>query len=177
MEDLSLHILDIVENGTQAGATRVEIRIVERRDEDRLVIEIKDNGRGMPPEMAARVRDPFVTTRTTRRVGMGLPLLDQAAREAEGELVVESAPGAGTTVRASFRRSHIDRRPLGDIAETLISLILGHPEVDFLYVADHDGAVTELDTGQLRAELGDTPLSHPEVLRLIRNHLRPAAGA
>jgi hypothetical protein len=171
MEDLSLHILDIVENSTAAGATLVEIGIRENPREDWLVITIRDNGRGMPPQMLSGVRDPFVTTRTTRRVGLGLPLLDQAARETGGTLEVQSAPGRGTTITASFRSSHIDRKPLGDLAATMISLILGNPEVDFVFESNAGGRECSLDTREIRSELGEVPITSPPVLALIRETL------
>jgi anti-sigma regulatory factor (Ser/Thr protein kinase) len=171
MEDLSLHILDLVENSTAAGATLVEIRIREDLEKDRRVITIADNGRGMSPEMVARVRDPFATTRTTRRVGLGLSLLDQAAREADGALEIRSTPGRGTEVVASFRLSHIDCRPLGDIAATMVALLLGNPGVDFVYESNAGGHTVELDTRELKEQLGDVPLTHPEVLILIRQLL------
>ncbi len=172
MEDLSLHILDVVENGTAAGATLIEIGLREDRRADWLELRIKDNGRGMEPQMLAGVRDPFVTTRTTRRVGMGIPLLDQATREAEGTFEIHSQPGHGTEVIAGFRLGHIDRKPLGDIAETLISLILGHPDVDFVFSAAWDDRTIEIDTRELKRELEDVPLSHPSVLGWIREQFR-----
>lgn len=174
MEDLSLHILDVVENGTAAGATRVEIHLREDGPRDWLELRIQDNGRGMDEAMLARVRDPFVTTRTTRRVGMGIPLLDQATREAEGSFEIHSQPGRGTEVIAGFRLSHIDRRPLGDIAETVVTLILGHPEVEFLFSGAWDGREVELDTRELKRELEDVPLTHPSVLNWIRQQIRTA---
>jgi len=174
MEDLSLHILDVVENGTAAGATLVEVRITEDPRQDRLEIVIRDNGRGMDPVLAATVTDPFVTTRTTRRVGLGLPLLKMAAEETGGFLAVRSSPGAGTEVTARFQWSHIDRQPLGDVASTVVALILGHPEVDFAVVHDRGGEVRELDTRELKEQLGDVPITTPAVLSMIRDHL---AGA
>lgn len=175
MEDLSLHILDVVENSTAAGATLVEIHILEDLEKDRLVITIKDNGRGMSPEMVARVRDPFTTTRTTRRVGLGLALLDQAARESEGALEIHSTPGQGTEVVASFKNSHIDRRPLGDIAATMVALLLGNPEVDFIFQSNANGNSVQFDTRELKEQLGEIPLTHPAVLILVRRLL--ASGA
>ncbi|MCK4414348.1 MAG: ATP-binding protein [Candidatus Eisenbacteria sp.] len=171
MEDLSLHILDIVENSTAAGASLVEIGITENPREDLLVISIKDNGRGMDPQMLAGARDPFVTTRTTRRVGLGLPLLDQAARETGGRLEVDSAPGRGTSITATFQGSHIDRKPLGDLAATMISLILGNPEVDFVFESNAGGVQCSLDTREIRKELGEIPITTPAVLALIRKSL------
>lgn len=177
MEDLSLHILDIVENATAAGATRVAITIRRDASQDLLEIIIADNGRGMDAEMVARVRDPFVTTRTTRRVGLGLPLLEQSAQEAGGKLTVTSAPDRGTTVRATFQDSHIDRRPLGDIAETVVALLLGNPETDFVFTAEFDGERTVIDTRELKSELGETPLTAAPVLRLIRETIARGVAA
>jgi hypothetical protein len=140
---------------------------------DLLRIHIRDNGRGINPEMLEKVHDPFVTTRTTRRVGLGLSLLEQAAQEAGGGLSVESEPGRGTSVCATFQASHIDRKPLGDIGTTLITLILGNPDVDFVFCSDVDGEETSLDTREIRAELeGPLTMSHPAVLDLIRDLFR-----
>ncbi len=171
MEDLSLHILDVVENSTAAGARLIEIHIQEDLEKDQLMITIRDNGRGMDAAMLERVRDPFATTRTTRRVGMGLALLDQAAHEADGALEIRSTPGRGTQVVARFRNSHIDRKPLGDMAATMVALILGNPDVDFVYSSNVGGRAIELDTREIKAELGEVPISHPDVLILIRQLL------
>ena len=146
MEDLSLHILDIAENSIAADARRIEIRIEEDRAKDVLAIEIKDDGNGMDEEMQRKVLDPFFTTRTTRKVGLGLPLLAQASRESEGTIDIDSAPGRGTTVRAAFRYHHLDRKPLGDIHETLRTLVVGHPEIEFLLEHTKDGSTCRFDT-------------------------------
>ena len=175
MEDLSLHILDVVENSTAAGATLIEIRILEDAQKDQLMIAIKDNGRGMDPEMVKRVRDPFVTTRTTRRVGLGIPLLEQAAREAAGKLELCSAPGKGTEVRATFRQSHIDCKPLGDITSTMIALMLGNPDIDFIFERDSGGVGAQLDTREIKLQLGEIPITHPAVLGLLRPLLNGSA--
>ena len=169
MEDLSLHILDIVENSTKAGANLVEINIKKDSNKDLLQIIIRDNGRGMDPEMVKRVTDPFITTRTTRRVGLGLSMLEHAAQETGGNLTVKSEPGFGTKVHATFQASHIDRKPFGDIGSTMISLIMGNPAVDFIYESDFDGEKTTIDTRAIKAELdGTTQISDPEVLKLLR---------
>jgi len=169
MEDLSLHILDIVENSTKAGANLVEINIEEDTDKDLLQIIIRDNGRGMDPEMVERVTDPFITTRTTRRVGLGLSMLEQAAQEAGGDLTVTSEQGRGTEIRATFQTSHIDRKPFGDMGSSMISLIMGNPGVDFIYKSDFDGEKTTIDTRAIKAELdGTTAISDPAVLKLLR---------
>lgn len=173
MEDLSLHILDIVENGTKAGATLIQISITEDRSNDILSIHIRDNGRGMGREMLEKVRDPFVTTRTTRRVGMGLSLLEQAAQEAGGDISIESEPGRGTSVCATFKASHIDRKPLGNMESTMLTLILGNPDIDFVYYSNLGGEEISLDTREIRTELEEPlTMSHPAVLDLIRDLFR-----
>ena len=147
MEDLSLHILDIAENSVAAAARGIQILINEDSIGDKLYLEIRDDGEGMEEEAKAKVLDPFFTTRTTRRIGLGLPLLAQAARDSGGDLEVESAPGEGTTVRARFQLSHPDRKPLGDVASTLGAILAGRPEliVSFLYTKDGE-IVASLDS-------------------------------
>lgn len=146
MEDLSLHILDIAENSISASAKRIEIRIDEDEAKDLLTIEIKDDGKGMDEQTLQKVLDPFFTTRTTRRVGLGLSLLAQAARETDGNLELDSRNGEGTTVRASFRFSHPDRKPVGDIDETIRTLVVGYPGVDFLYEHRKNDSIYRFDT-------------------------------
>jgi hypothetical protein len=172
LQDLSLHILDIVENSLMAGACRIEIRVGEDLEKDRLTIEIVDDGCGMDEGMMARVLDPFFTTRKTRRVGLGLPFLKEACRESNGELSLQSQPGKGTTVRATFQHSHIDRKPLGDIGETLIALIAGHPGVDLLYEHRKNRASFVLDTREIKKGLGSVPLNNSQVLSALRDHIR-----
>jgi len=168
VQDLSLHILDIVENSLAAGARRVEIRIEEDLPADRMTIEIVDDGCGMDEEMVKRALDPFFTTKTTRRVGLGLPFLAEACRMSNGQLCLQSCPGRGTTVRATFQRSHIDRKPLGNMGDTLITLIVGHPEVDLFYEHRKDGAYFSLDTREIKAELGNVPLNDPQIASTLR---------
>jgi anti-sigma regulatory factor (Ser/Thr protein kinase) len=148
MEDLSLHILDIVENSVAAAADRIEILLVEDTRNDRLSLEIRDNGRGMDEETRNQALDPFYTTRTTRRVGLGLPLLSQAAREAGGTFELESEPGRGTLVKAVFQLSHPDRKPLGDLAATLETILSGRPDLDLHFEYKKDA--------KLVAELGSS---------------------
>ncbi len=133
MEDLSLHILDIVENAIRARAKNVRIRLTESEQSDLLTLEISDDGEGMDEEQVKRSTDPFFTTQSEKRTGLGLAFLAQSTREAEGSLDVSSAPGKGTTVIARFKRSHIDRKPLGDIEETVRCLRATHPELHFSF--------------------------------------------
>ncbi len=151
MEDLSLHILDIVENSIRAKASRIEIKVVEDIRKDLLTIEINDNGQGIDEETVKKVLDPFFTTRVTRKVGLGLPLLSQAARESGGDVEIESKVGRGTRIKATFGYSHIDRKPLGNMETTLTTLIAGNPEVDFIYEHKNDELEYRLDTKEIRA--------------------------
>ena len=171
MQDLSLHILDVAENGVIAGANLIGITVEEDLKADRLAIEIEDNGRGMEADLLTRALDPFVTTRTTRKVGLGLSLFQQAARAAGGDLTVDSTAGVGTRVRVVMSHSHIDRKPLGNLAETMVSLIEGNPDVDFVFKRRKDGREYRLDTREIRSELEEIPLSNPEVIRLIQENL------
>ncbi len=168
VQDLSLHILDIVENSLAAGARRVEIRIEEDLRTDRMAIEIMDDGSGMDEATVKQALDPFFTTKTVRRVGLGLPLLAEACRICNGELCLRSCPGKGTTVKATFQHSHIDRKPLGQMGDTLVTLIVGHPEVDLLYEHHRDGKVFSLDTRDIKSDLGEVPLNAPQVVSALR---------
>jgi hypothetical protein len=171
MEDLSLHILDIAQNAVEAGARSIEIGLREDRAADALVVEVRDDGRGMRPEIAKRAIDPFFTTRTTRRVGLGLALLAQAARATGGDVSIESREGQGTQVRATFGHGHVDRQPLGDLESTLVVLVAGNPDVDVSFRHEADGLAWSLDTRRLRDEVGE-PLSSPKGLAALRQAIR-----
>jgi hypothetical protein len=169
LEDLSLHILDIGENSIASGASLVHITIDENTRENTLLLEIRDNGTGLDEEAQKNALDPFYTTKGTRSVGLGLPMLAQAAREAGGELNLRSEEGKGTTVSARFVLDHIDRKPLGNIAETLVALIAAKgEEMDFLYRHVKNGKDFLLDTREVKAELKDVPITHPRVLNYLK---------
>ncbi len=141
MEDISLHLLDVAQNALAAGASRVEIRIFEEPKEDVMKIEIKDNGCGMDERAVKLALDPFYTTKPGKRVGLGLPLLAQAAREAGGGIEIQTAPGKGTAVIATFQQSHPDLKPLGDMLETMATLACAHPHVEFVFEHRKDDVV------------------------------------
>lgn len=172
MREISLHIMDIAENGIAAGAKRIEINVEENRRDNLLKVEICDNGCGIPPEMLANITDPFVTGRTTRRVGMGLSLLKAAAERCAGTFDIASEPGKGTRTAATFQYDHIDRAPLGDMVGTVMLLIAGRPETDFLYTHIINGKDFVLDTAEIRAELGDIPISDPVVIRQLKQSVK-----
>ena len=175
MKELSLNILEISENSTKAGATLVEISISE--SDACLEIVIRDNGTGMTPETLSSVTNPFYTTRTTRRVGMGIPLFKLSAEQTGGELNIKSthigdSPDEhGTTVSALFYKTHMDFTPLGDIVSTVITMIQGHPTVDFLFSHKTEKNEVTLDTRNIRELLDPVPINTPEVLSWIRDNL------
>jgi anti-sigma regulatory factor (Ser/Thr protein kinase) len=172
LKDLSLHILDLVENAIAAKAKKIEISIQEEPREDRLVIEIKDDGVGMDQEVSQRATDPFFTTRSSRRVGLGLSLMAQAAREAGGRLRIESEPEKGTKVVVTFQYHHIDRKPLGDMIETITTLLLGSPELQISYIHQRHGKSYVLSSRMLKERFKNQSLTHPEVIQWLRRHLR-----
>jgi anti-sigma regulatory factor (Ser/Thr protein kinase) len=172
MIDLSLHILDIAENSFMAGAKNVEILVDEDIKKDLLTVEITDDGAGMDKEMIEKIKDPFVTSRKTRRVGLGIPLLESAAELANGEMVIESDTDIGTKVKATFQYSHIDRKPVGNIKETLITLIIGNPEVEIKYVHINDGHTFKFDTKEMKRDLIDFKTNTLGVLSYLEKNLK-----
>lgn len=172
MPEISLSILDVAENSTKAKASLVTISLAIDTKKDEMLLLIDDNGCGMTKEQVSHVEDPFYTTRTTRKVGLGVPFLKQAAIAAGGEFSISSEVGKGTLVRASFQYSNIDRMPLGDISHTIQQLIVYHPGTDFLYSYSYNGASFTLDTREMREILGDVPFSEPEVMQYILSYLQ-----
>lgn len=173
MKELSLHLLDLAENSVSANAHRITICVEERLPDDRLLLEIYDDGVGMSPEMLAVVQDPFITSRTTRRVGLGIPLLKAAAEMCEGTFEIDSTPGAGTRVRTSFQHSHIDRMPVGDLAGTFMTLLISHPEVNWRFVYSKTTAAGfpplcfDFDDLLVKQTLDEIPLTEPAVLTYL----------
>jgi hypothetical protein len=172
MLELSMHILDVVQNSLAAKASRVEIRVREDLAQDLMTVEVRDNGRGIPGEWTRQVTDPFFTSRTSREVGLGLPLLKEAAERCCGHLEVQSQEGQGTKILVSFQLDHFDRAPLGDMGETMGVLISGNPGVDFLYEHQVDGKIYRLETGEMREVLGPVGLDDPSVLCFIRQDVQ-----
>jgi hypothetical protein len=170
MRELSLHILDALQNSLEAGATFIELIVQEDLEGDRLHITIRDNGRGMNDAQLARVFDPFFTTRSTRHVGLGIPLFKAAAERCNGDLTVTSQPGKGTTLQATFQHSHIDRAPLGDMTGTVLAFILsGQCELHYVHqVSEHR---FEFNSAEIRAELGDVPLTHSAVWKWLQEFI------
>ena len=171
MRELSLNVLDIAQNSVSAKASLIEIELKEDTKNHSLLIGIYDNGKGMTPEQVENVRDPFFTTRTTRKVGMGIPLFKFAAEMTGGNLEIESEVGVGTRVRAYFKTDHLDFTPVGDMTSTMISLITMNLHIDFIYRYSIDGKEFAVDTRQLKEILGDVPLNEPSIAMWITQYI------
>jgi hypothetical protein len=171
VRELALHILDIAENSVSGKADTVKISVSENTHTDKLSFSISDNGVGMDEKMVSSVTDPFVTTRTTRKVGLGIPLLKEAAEACNGGLTISSIQGKGTKVSCWFQRSHIDRMPLGDIVNTILMLVVGYPTIHWIFRYEFNDEMFEFDDEYFKNELVDLPLSEPSIIRFLREHL------
>ncbi len=171
MQELSLNVLDIAQNSVRAKASLVRITLEEDREAETLLISISDDGCGMSETQVRNVTDPFFTTRTTRKVGLGIPFFKMAAEATGGSFSIRSVPGSGTTTEAFFHTGHIDMLPIGDMTETMVTLITMNPEMDFLYTHKNGQKTFTLDTRELKAVLEDVPISSPEVAAFIKEAL------
>lgn len=181
MKELSLNILDIAKNSVKAGATLTTIEIIET--DETLTLRFSDDGCGMTEEFLKNVTDPFCTTRTTRAVGLGIPLLKLEAEQTGGSFNITSRHESeypdshGTVTEATFYKNHIDMTPLGDVISSVVTLIQGDPETDFLFIHTRPSGQVRLDTRELREVLGDeVPLDLPDVLAWIRGNLEEQYG-
>ncbi len=171
MRELSLNVMDVAQNSVRAEADLVRITVEESDKEDRLTISIADNGCGMTEDQVRQVIDPFFTTRTTRKVGLGVPLFKLSAEQTGGSFDIQSKVGEGTTTTASYVKSHVDMTPLGDINSTVKILIQCNPQIDFIFTHSTDKGSFTLDTRELREVLGDVSLDTPDVLEWIGQYL------
>lgn len=172
MRDISLHILDIVQNSISAQGTSIAIYIDEDIKRDTLTLEIMDNGVGMDGQMIEEVTNPFCTTRTTRKVGLGLALLRAAAERSDGYIDIDSKLGEGTRVRTVFRISHIDRPPLGNLSETLVTLIACNPGLDFFYTHITNQGEFTFDTRDIKKRIEGISIVEPDVLAFIGEYIK-----
>lgn len=172
MKDLSLHILDILQNSVVAGATLIKLQIDEIPAEDSYIVTFTDNGKGMDDLMAKQAMDPFYTTRTTRKVGLGLPLLKQNAERTGGCMKIHSLPGKGTKVQVEFGFRHIDRIPLGDIAGTMALTVASYPEIDFVYQHKTQTGTFNFSSRKIKETLDGLPINNPQVITFIKDLIR-----
>ena len=171
MRELSLNILDVAQNSITAGASLITIEVTENTVDKTMLIGIYDNGKGMTKEQLEAVRDPFFTTRTTRKVGMGIPLFKMAAEMTGGRLEIESEVGRGTKVKAFFRTDHLDFIPVGDMTSTIMTLITMNETTDFVYTRRINEKSFTLDTKALREILGDVPFGEPTISAWLRDYI------
>jgi len=172
MRELSLHILDIARNSIEAGATALHLSIVEQRDRDTLELTVRDNGRGMDDETTRRAADPFYTTRESRKVGLGLSLLEATCERCGGSLEIRSRPGEGTEVRGTMQLAHLDRPPLGDMGKVIQALACEAQRTSVRYRHQADGKRFEIDTVELQKELGEVPVTDPRVLCWLAEYVK-----
>jgi anti-sigma regulatory factor (Ser/Thr protein kinase) len=172
MRELSLNVMDIAQNSVRAEAEVIEIRCLENTVDNTLVIEIQDNGKGMTKEQVQNVTDPFFTTRTTRKVGLGVPLFKMAAEQTGGNFEIKSELGQGTLTRAVFKTDNVDMTPLGDINSTISILIRCNPNTQIVYTRSRDDKTFTLDTRELKQILGEVPLDNPDVMEWIEAFLK-----
>ena len=169
MRELTLHLLDIAENSISAGAKNISIAIEENSKADLLKLMVIDDGRGMDEETIQKVIDPFVTSRTTRKVGLGIPLLKEAAEACKGFLKIISTVGNGTTLTVQFQRSHIDRMPLGDVATTFLNLFIANPAISWHFFYKIDDLEFDFEDKEIKNELEGISRTEPEIIKVIRN--------
>ena len=177
MKEIALHLLDLAENSVSAHAKTVHIDVCEDFRTNQLITSVEDDGDGMNEEMVKQVVDPFTTSRTERKVGLGIPLLKESAEACMGGMKITSAPGAGTKVEATFQHSHIDRMPLGDLPSTFLALTLTHPEIHWVFKytfnPPYKGSVRsyEFDDQPIKETLDGLPMTHPDVISYLRSSL------
>ena len=171
MKELALHILDIAQNSIAAGASQITIEIKEELKKDILEIIIKDNGSGMGKEVLRKALDPFYTSRTTRKVGLGLSLFQTAAVQCEGNLVIDSEEGKGTTVKVYFKHSHIDRVPIGNMTDTLITLIQANALIDYVYTHEYNSKKFYFNTVEVKDVLKEVEITDLHVLSWLREYI------
>jgi hypothetical protein len=169
LRELCLHVLDIAANSVSAGADKISISIDENLVDDLLTIEVIDNGKGMSAETVKSIMDPFTTSRTERNVGLGIPLLKHAAELSNGWLSINSELGQGTHLAVQFQHSHIDRMPLGNVVDTFLTLLLGTPEINWVFSFKKNEKEFYFNDLEIKKELDGISLTEPDVIRFIRS--------
>lgn len=171
MREISLHILDLIQNSIEAGATAAKLEIIEDIIGNSMIIRISDNGRGMNKKMRQLVIDPFITTRTTRRVGLGLPLMDMSTKRCGGYLKIDSIPGQGTVIEAMYQHNHLDRPPMGNLVETIKSILVASPVLQFSYYHTVNNKSLSISSHEIADVLDGIPLTQPDILIWLHGYL------
>jgi len=176
VEDICFHVIDLVQNSVAANASVIRLSLAESNDRDALTLEVADNGRGMDKQTLEKVQDPFFTTKNFKKVGLGIPLLKATAQSCRGDFNITSKVGRGTHVTAQLQRSHLDCPPLGNLEETLLSLLVSLDQVDLQFFYRNDRGEFHISSGAIRAQSGGTHLSHPDVYRFLRDYIHEGLG-
>lgn len=172
MKEISLHVLDIAQNSIRAGASCIRITVEELVEENWMKISVEDNGCGMDESLLKNSTNPFTTTRKLRKVGLGIPFVAQMCEACDGKLYIQSEVGKGTIIRGEMRYNHIDRLPLGNMAETIVTLIMAKPEIKFEYKYRYDQGSFEVDTETIKGILGNVPINNLEILHWLKQYIR-----
>jgi hypothetical protein len=176
VEDICFHLVDLVQNSVAAGAGAIRLSIVESKNQDTLTLEVDDDGRGMDEQTLEKVQDPFFTTKGFKKVGLGIPLLKATAQSCRGDFNIRSEVSRGTEVRASLQRGHLDCPPLGNLEETLLSLLVSLDRVDVQFFYRSDRGEFSISSGAIRLQVGELHLSHPDVYQFLREYIHEGLG-
>ena len=176
VEDICFHLIDLVQNSVAAGAGNIRLNIAESKNQDSLILEVADNGRGMDNETLEKVQDPFFTTKSFKKVGLGIPLLKATAQICRGDFNIRSAVGRGTEVKASMQRSHLDCPPLGNLEETLLTLLVSLDQADLQFFYRSDRGEFSISSSAIRQQVGELHFSHPEVYQFLREYIHEGLG-
>ena len=176
VEDICFHLTDLVQNSVAAGATTIRLDVVESREQDTLALEIADNGRGMDKETLEKVQDPFFTTKSFKKVGLGIPLFKATAQACRGDFAISSDVGRGTEVKARMQKSHLDCPPLGNLEETVLSLLVSLDKSDLQFFYRSDRGEFTISSAAIRLQVGELHLSHPDVYRFLKDYIHEGLG-
>jgi anti-sigma regulatory factor (Ser/Thr protein kinase) len=176
VEDICFHLTDLVQNSVAAGATTIRLDIVESEKQDSLALEIADDGRGMDKQTLEKVQDPFFTSKSFKKVGLGIPLLKATAQACSGDFAIRSEAGRGTEVKARMQRSHLDRPPLGDLQETMLGLLASLDAIDLQFSYRSDRGEFSISSSAIRQQVGELHFSHPDVYRFLREYVHAGLG-
>jgi anti-sigma regulatory factor (Ser/Thr protein kinase) len=176
VEDLCFHLFDLVQNAVAAGAKNICLSVMESESQDSLILEVADDGSGMDDQTLAKVQDPFFTSKSFKKVGLGIPLLKGTTQACRGEFSIESEVDRGTEVRARLQKSHLDCPPLGDLPETVLALLVSLDQTNLQFTYRCDRGNFEISTAEIRRQVGDTHFSHPEIYQFLKQYIHEQLG-
>ena len=176
VEDICFHLVDLVQNSVAAGARNIHLRIEESKKQDTLNLEVADDGRGMDNHILEKVQDPFFTTKSFKKVGLGIPLLKATAQLCGGEFRIASRVGVGTMVSASLDQGHVDCPPLGNLEDTLLSLLVSLDPIGIRFSYRGPEGEFSLASAEIRSQVGDLHFSHPEIYRFLKDYIHEGLG-